>query len=354
MQQALLTSIQELFSHLDQGLQLLDFRGQSLVPAGPTAYYLPLDMQPGEHVAQSGYLFWRLRHEQELYLICPEGPTAQQWLRLTAFGVEQALGAGRLEDDPASAWRRLLTEQMTPSERDALLARHHIAPALPRQVLRLYLPKLKAQDAWELLRPLVPLDEQDVLTPLSRDSLALVKAGGMSQQDLGEFAAALCDTVREETGLDLYCGIGDPALSAETLLQSCQQAQAALRMGAVFCPKASVSVYQQMLLPRFLWELPDELAQRYHALLFNKRSAHLFTQEMLETIDMFLQKDLNLSDTARQLYIHRNTLVYRLDKVQRLSGLDLRRFDDAFIFKLLYDLRKSRRPDAGDTRKAAP
>ena len=83
-----------------------------------------------------------------------------------------------------------------------------------------------------------------------------------------------------------------------------------------------------------------EMAEHYHGLLFNRSTARLFSEEMLYTIEMFFKKDLNLSDTARQLYIHRNTLVYRLDKVQRQVGLDLRKFEDAVTFKMLLEMRK--------------
>lgn len=84
-----------------------------------------------------------------------------------------------------------------------------------------------------------------------------------------------------------------------------------------------------------------EMGTRYHGILFNRKTARLFNDEMLHTIEMFFAKDLNLSDTARQLYIHRNTLVYRLDKVQRQTGLDLRKFDDAVTFKMMMLLGKS-------------
>ena len=95
-----------------------------------------------------------------------------------------------------------------------------------------------------------------------------------------------------------------------------------------------------MLLERFLSELSPEMAEHYHSLLFNRSTARLFGEEMLYTIEMFFKKDLNLSDTARQLYIHRNTLVYRLDKVQRQVGLDLRKFEDAVTFKMLLEMSK--------------
>ena len=84
---------------------------------------------------------------------------------------------------------------------------------------------------------------------------------------------------------------------------------------------------------------PDP-ARQYIGLLFNRKTAKLFSDEMLETVSVFIKRDLNLTDAARDLYIHRNTLVYRLDKIQKISGLDLRHFRDAMLFKLLNDLRR--------------
>ena len=91
---------------------------------------------------------------------------------------------------------------------------------------------------------------------------------------------------------------------------------------------------KRLILERFLLELPQDISAYYHSLLFNPSTAKLFNEEMLYTIEMFFKKDLNLSDTARQLYIHRNTLVYRLDKLQKSTGLDLRVFEDAITFKI--------------------
>ena len=87
-------------------------------------------------------------------------------------------------------------------------------------------------------------------------------------------------------------------------------------------------------------QTPHETAERFYPLLFNPETARLLNEDMLKTITMFLEKNLNLSDASRELYIHRNTLVYRLDKVQKQLGLDLRNFHDAMTFKLLYDLKK--------------
>lgn len=120
-----------------------------------------------------------------------------------------------------------------------------------------------------------------------------------------------------------------------------------MEVGSIFHPGESIYMFRQLMLERFLMNVPREESMLYHNLLFNRKTAKLFNEEMLQTIEMFFRKDLNLSDTARQLFIHRNTLVYRLDKVQRQTGLDLRHFDDAVTFKILYELKNAGRKSPG-------
>ena len=153
-------------------------------------------------------------------------------------------------------------------------------------------------------------------------------------------AAALQETVQEETGLPLTVGIGDIAQNAGELHQSYRQARRAIEIGRIYREDETIHVYSSLLLERFLADIPPETAAHYHSLLFNRRTSRLFSEEILYTVEMFFRKDLNLSDTARQLYIHRNTLVYRLDKVQRQIGLNLRSFDDAVTFKMLLEMKK--------------
>ena len=143
-----------------------------------------------------------------------------------------------------------------------------------------------------------------------------------------------------ETAHQMTVGIGCSRNVLDELRESFAEARRAIEVGRVFQPEDSIFIFNRLILERFLMELPQDISAYYHNLLFNRRTARLFNEEMLYTIDMFFKKDLNLSDTARQLYIHRNTLVYRLDKVQRQTGLDLRSFEDAVTFKILMELKK--------------
>ena len=143
-----------------------------------------------------------------------------------------------------------------------------------------------------------------------------------------------------ETAHQMTVGIGRSRHTIDELGESYAEARRAIEVGRIFQPEESIFAFSRLILERFLMELPQDISAYYHNLLFNRRTARLFNEEMLYTIDMFFKKDLNLSDTARQLYIHRNTLVYRLDKVQRQTGLDLRSFEDAVTFKILMELKK--------------
>ncbi|NLD34436.1 MAG: hypothetical protein GX653_05955 [Clostridiales bacterium] len=353
MNALLLDNIRTLLGSLSHEIRLLDHLGRSLVPADAADFYLPEQLPAGDIVPFRGSFYLRLAGEDGLILLSGPNPQAEDMLRLAESAVASLIRLQPPQDALQAAYLRLVAEQPDPLEQAGLIREHRIPDQLPRCVLLLR-PQAVRQPAYDFLRDLVPLGEQDVLLPLDRGCAILIQAmeDGQGPEEAEEFARALEETVREESGQGLHCGIGDVAPRAADLRQSYAQALRMLEIGPAFLPGGSVYAWRSMLLARFLAEVPPERARYYHGLLFNKRTASLFSEEMLETAAMFLEKNLNLSDTARQLYIHRNTLVYRLDKIQRRCGLDLRRFEDAFLFKLLLDLNNTlmipnKRPEDG-------
>lgn len=343
MDDALRGQLEELLLKLSAEVRLLDASGQSLVPVALQAYYLPDDLPVGQPRRLNGYAFQRVMEDEGFVLSTKDETSADDLLRLAASAVQSLVLLQPPADNVQTALLRLITEEVPGPEADALLTKYRIAPYQRRCVMLFSVPGAKGGSAHRLLKEMVPLEDGDYLIDYSTRLTALVKrlSDEPESDEAGEFALALQDTLSGEAGLTMYCGVGDPQNGIEGLRESCAQAEAALDLGPRYLPKERVFLWHKLLLPRFLSEIPAERAKYYHSLLFNRKTAPLFTPEMLETVTMFLQKDLNMSDTARQLYIHRNTLVYRLDKVQRFSGLDLRRFDDAFVFRLLYELRRN-------------
>lgn len=239
-------------------------------------------------------------------------------------------------------YRRALRGELSGSELEALSHEHQIPSELKRCVFVFHIVQTDSESAYTLLKDITPLQDRDVLIDMDRHTVVLLK--DVSEDDdleeLSQFAQALQETLMGETAHQMTIGIGRSRHTMDELRESYIEARRAIEVGRIFKPEESIYAYSRLILERFLMELPPDISSYYHSLLFNRKNQRLFNEEMLYTIDMFFKKDLNLSDTARQLYIHRNTLVYRLDKVQKQIGLDLRSFEDAVTFKILMELKK--------------
>ena len=188
--------------------------------------------------------------------------------------------------------------------------------------------------------------ENDVLTEVGRHSLALMKALDEEADfdALAELTRAVENSFLMETGQPVYIGVSEPREDLSMIAEAFEEARSAINIGRVYNSSATIFFYNRLLLERFLYDLPADVSARYSSQIFNRQTAKLFNDEMLHTIETFFENSLNLSETARKLYIHRNTLVYRLEKVQRAIGLDLRSFDDAVTFKMMMLLGKNTQP----------
>lgn len=189
------------------------------------------------------------------------------------------------------------------------------------------------------LKELAPVEEQDFLLDTGIGYIVLIRTCDENEEnDQYEYSMALIETVKEETGMELRCGIGNPAKDLRGLSESYREAVNALRLVSEFRCKGSVFSWRAMMTEQILSRIPPDQRRALNSLVFNKKNRHLLTGEMKETVEMFFRSDLNLSDTARQMFIHRNTLTYRLEKIRKETGLDLRRFEDACVFRILSEM----------------
>ncbi len=173
-----------------------------------------------------------------------------------------------------------------------------------------------------------------MLIPCGEDTTALIKQGE-DMEEAEEYAMALMDTAEGETGLRLEVGLGNVHEGLAEWKYGYREALTALDTGRVFHLRGPVQVYRRQTLERMLLDIPEEKRRGYRDTLFTEKMRKGLNRELLETAETFFECDLNLSDTARQMFIHRNTLTYRLDKIRKETGLDLRRFQDAVIFRAL-------------------
>ncbi len=335
--------ITKVFDSLSIALRLVDASGQCIAPEGGSDFALPetvLSPSINHHIGRS--ICRGLDMNPPVYLVTEaSGTSVEDLLTVADAMLMNMLKSSYSISSCSDVYRRVLRQELGSTELTTHANEHQIAVNAKRCVMLFRLDSTD-KNAYALLGELMPLTDTDVLVEMNRSSAALIKdmQGVDGIEELKQYAMAVRETVMEELGLNVSVGIGEERNTLSLLGQSYAEAKRALEIGGLFHPEECIYIFSHMLLERFLMGIPQEDCQHFHSLLFNRRTAKLFNEEMLQTIDMFFRKDLNLSDTARQLFIHRNTLVYRLDKVLRLTGLDLRHFDDAITFKILYELNK--------------
>lgn len=344
MDNRLLYQLQQVLPRLRAPISLLDTEGNSLIPNEDIRFSLPPLPQPGTPISQDGRLYQICTANTNWVIMTTitEMDAARDAFMLCDAMIGAVIQASEAGNDLNNAYQRILQNELSLAELDAMVDEHHIQATLPRCVLLMHMVQVQQRSAYEILEELLPRNAADVLVAMDKHTAAFIKdASGMEDEDeLRQFACAVQETLLGEIALPVTIGIGEMAKTVGELHASYRQARRAIEIGRVYAPEHTIHVYRSMMLERFLSDLSPETADHYHGLLFNRSTARLFSEEMLYTIEMFFKKDLNLSDTARQLYIHRNTLVYRLDKVQRQVGLDLRKFEDAVTFKMLLEMRK--------------
>lgn len=188
----------------------------------------------------------------------------------------------------------------------------------------------------EIMQSLFPNKAKDFIIILDDESTVLVKElkSGDDFRDIDRTAKGIIDTLNTELMVKAQIGIGSIVESIRDLGRSYKEAQTALQIGSIFENDKSIINYNNLGIGRLIYQLPSTLCRLFLKEVFDEGSYESLDTETLLTIQKFFENDLNVSETSRELYIHRNTLVYRLDKIQKITGLDLRNFDDAIIFKV--------------------
>ncbi|MBQ8580125.1 MAG: helix-turn-helix domain-containing protein [Oscillospiraceae bacterium] len=194
----------------------------------------------------------------------------------------------------------------------------------------------------DVLSGLFPDRMQDFVLSINETDIAVVKqiTASTTDEDLYRMARNIEDTLKNELFIKTVIGIGTVAEHMRSLADSYKEAQTAIEVCKVFDTEKSIMSYESLGIGRLIYQLPTTLCEIYLSEVFKKNSIDSLDQETLFTINKFFENNLNVSETSRKLFVHRNTLVYRLEKIKKLTGLDLRQFDHAIVFKVALMVRK--------------
>lgn len=218
----------------------------------------------------------------------------------------------------------------------------HFVSELPRAVFLVRQVESNDVAAIDVVQNLFPDKQTDFVLSISETDVALIKQlnEGTEGKDLYKIAKQVEEAITEELNIKVVIGIGTIVGHIRDLARAYKEAQVAIEVGKVFDTEKSIINYENLGIGRLIYQLPTTLCEMFLQEVFKKNPIDALDQETLFTINKFFENNLNVSETARKLFVHRNTLVYRLEKIKKLTGLDLREFDDAITFKVALMVKK--------------
>lgn len=286
-----------------------------------------------------GYQFFKVFDENQLeYIILVKGETDDVYMigKIAAFQIQNLLVAYKERFDKDNFIKNLLLDNLLLVDIYNRAKKLHIETDAKRVVYIIETKHEKDNNALETVRSLFSAKTKDFITAVDEKNIILVKElkGNETHEDLDKTAQVIVDMLNTEAMTQVHVAYGTVVNEIKEVSRSYKEAKMALDVGKIFYNGRSVVAYNKLGIGRLIYQLPLPLCKMFIKEVFEGRSPEEFDDETLVTINKFFENSLNVSETSRQLYIHRNTLVYRLDKLQKSTNLDLRVFEDAITFKI--------------------
>lgn len=240
-------------------------------------------------------------------------------------------------------YRRIILDKIDALEVQEAVVDFRIAANRPRCVIIVQTLNDEVNTIYEALHTIFHMKEGDIIVSLNRYVLALVKTIDLDtdMDSLSELVLALYETINNEISIDAYIGVGSIKGDLYSIRESFIEAQESINLGLMQQSSSNIFMFHKLLLERFLQTVPRDVRKEFYNLAYSEALKKVLNDEMLNTVLTFFANNLNLSEASRKLFIHRNTLIYRLEKIQKTTGLDLRNFDDAVLLRTVIMLGKS-------------
>ena len=256
--------------------------------------------------------------------------------KIAAFQIQSLLVAYKERYDKDNFIKNLLLDNLLLVDIYSRAKKLHIENNIRRIVYLIETNIDKDMNIVEIVRSIFPAKTKDFVTAVDEHSIILVKElrEKETMDEIEKIARMISDTLSTELNIKVYISIGTVVSDLKDVSRSYKEAKMALEVGKIFESDQYIVNYEKLGIGRLIYQLPLSLCKMFIKEVLHGLTMDDFDEETLATVNKFFENNLNVSETSRQLYIHRNTLVYRLDKLQKMTGLDLRNFDDAIIFKI--------------------
>ncbi|MCR5323156.1 MAG: helix-turn-helix domain-containing protein [Lachnospiraceae bacterium] len=295
---------------------------------------------PAESQSLSGYQFFKVYDEQQLeYILLVKGDSEDVYMlgRMATFQIQNLLVAYKERYDKDNFIKNLLLDNLLLVDIYNRAKKLHIEIETRRIVFLIETHTERDVGALETIRTLFAGSKQkDFITSVDEKNIIMVKElkADESYEDMEKVANVILDNINSEAMSKVRVSFGTIISEIKDVSRSYKEAKMALDVGKIFYSERNIIAYSNLGIGRLIYQLPLPLCKMFIKEIFDGKSPDDFDEETISTINKFFENNLNVSETSRQLYIHRNTLVYRLDKLQKMTGLDLRTFEDAITFKI--------------------
>ena len=299
-----------------------------------------------------GCLFYRERYFRSLVngnnafeyaVFCTgEDEQAKTYCNLAYISLSEAKAFYEEKHDRGTFVKNIIMDNILPGDIYLRAKELHFSTESPRAVFLVRQVGHTDVGTLDVVTNLFPDRLQDFVLSINETDVAVVKQinGSTTEEDLERMAKKIEDTLRNELFVRTVIGIGTISEHLRSLADSYKEAQTAIEVGKVFDTEKTIINYENLGIGRLIYQLPTTLCEIFLSEVFKKNTIESLDQETLFTINKLFENNLNVSETSRKLFVHRNTLVYRLEKIKKLTGLDLRLFDHAIVFKVALMVRK--------------
>ena len=290
---------------------------------------------PADSQVVQGYQFFKIFDEHQLeYILLANGGSDDVYMvgKIAAFQIQNLLVAYKERFDKDNFIKNLLLDNLLLVDIYNRAKKLHIDTEVRRVIFIIETKHEKDTNALDNVRNLLGNRTRDFVTAVDEKNIIVVKElePNDGHTELEKIAENMYTLLKEDGEEDVLIAYGTVVNDIKEVSKSYKEAKLALDVGKIFFSERSVIAYSALGIGR----LPIPLCKMFIREIFEGKSPDDFDEETLTTINKFFENNLNVSETSRQLYIHRNTLVYRLDKLQKSTGLDLRVFEDAITFKI--------------------
>lgn len=294
---------------------------------------------PADSQEIQGYQYFKIFDEQQLeYILIAGGVGEDVYMvgKMVAFQIQNLLVAYKERFDKDNFIKNLLLDNLLLVDIYSRAKKLHIQTDVKRVALIIETDNAKDSNILEMMRTYFGSNSKDFITAVDENNVIVVKdlSESDSNKEIDKAAGNIAAFLEKENLKDVRIAYGTVVSEIKDVSRSYKEAKMALDVGKIFFGERDVIAYSELGIGRLIYQLPIPLCKMFIKEIFDGKSPDDFDEETLVTINKFFENSLNVSETSRQLFIHRNTLVYRLDKLQKSTGLDLRVFEDAITFKI--------------------